>query len=608
MKTRSITNGLEAEAAIIFNQTLLNSDVTAVTNYKIPQLKDRPKYLVFDELVQYGRKKYQPGVWFFGAKMQKEGRNEVQAPTETWVCSPLHVDAITYDKDLNNFGRLLRFKTSIGSWRQWPLPMELLKGSGEEMRGILLSMGVEIDPNNRNHLSNYLQSQRPKKRVSCVAKSGWYNGNFILPNHVIGKDRDSIIFQSNAGFFDEYSQGGTFDGWQYLSRLAQGNPMLILALSSGFSGPMLELCGLDGGGIHLFGDSSTGKTTLLDVARSIWGGKSFRRSWKATANGLEGAAALFNDNLLCLDEVSECDPLEVGKIVYSLGNGYGKQRADRSGSARSLTRWKCFIISNGERTIETSIREGGKTVKAGQSIRLLDIPAARKFGAFDELHGLASGSTLSDKIKSITSNHYGHAGRAFLEKVVTDSRDFKSYLDQFKNIPQFRNDDESGQFRRSAARFALLGLSGELAIEFGLLPGLEEGAALDAAVIGLNSWQSIRGKNGNSETTQILNQVTDFVNRHGDSRFSSAGSIGCNHESVVRDRAGWWIDRDGQRIYLFTATGLREATKGFDFKRALDALQEVGALPDPGSSGERAPPTRIGKRLMRLYPITIEVK
>lgn len=91
--------------------------------------------------------------------------------------------------------------------------------------------------------------------------------------------------------------------------------------------------------------------------------KECRRSWKTTANGLEGAAALFNDNLLCLDEVSECDPSQVGEIVYSLGNGYGKQRANRLGNARSLTRWKCFIISNGKCSIETTIREGDAQLK-----------------------------------------------------------------------------------------------------------------------------------------------------------------------------------------------------------------------------------------------------
>ena len=53
--------------------------------------------------------------------------------------------------------------------------------------------------------------------------------------------------------------------------------------------------------------------------------------------------------------------------------------------------------------------------------------------------------------------------------------------------------------------------------------------------------------------------------------------------------------------YLFNAEGMREAVKGFDIKRALDVLQEAGAL--PGTAGERSKAQRIDGRLMRLYPI-----
>jgi putative DNA primase/helicase len=71
---------------------------------------------------------------------------------------------------------------------------------------------------------------------------------------------------------------------------------------------MLARCNAEGGDIHFVGDSSTGKTTAIEAACSTWGGANYRRSWHTTANGMEGAAALFNDGLLAFDEISECDP------------------------------------------------------------------------------------------------------------------------------------------------------------------------------------------------------------------------------------------------------------------------------------------------------------
>jgi putative DNA primase/helicase len=170
----------------------------------------------------------------------------------------------------------------------------------------------------------------------------------VLPDAVIGSKASGVIFQSGERGHDEHTIGGTFADWQSdISARAVGNPLLMLAVSASFAGPMLARCNGESGGMHFVGDSSTGKTTAIEVACATWGGARFRRSWRATANGMEGAAALFNDCLLALDEISECDPKEVGAIIYALGNGRGKQRASRNGGARSVTRWRCFVLSSG---------------------------------------------------------------------------------------------------------------------------------------------------------------------------------------------------------------------------------------------------------------------
>jgi putative DNA primase/helicase len=313
---------------------------------------------------------------------------------------------------------------------------------------------------------------------------------------------------------------------------------------------------------------------------------------------MEGAAALFNDCLLALDEISECDPREVGNIVYSLGNGRGKQRAGRTGAARAVTRWQAFIVSTGERTIATTMAEGGHRFKAGQSVRLLDIPTARQQGCFDVLHDHASGAALSDAIKRAAVTHYGRPGRAFLERLTHDQRDFAARLEILKGLRDFNRQDFEGQDKRAAGRFALLALAGELATEYGLT-GWPEGEAVKAAVIGFNAWRSLRGR-GNDERRQILQKVSDFIERHGDGRFSNADD---SHESQTRDRAGWWRDTQDGRLYLFTAEGMREALKGFDFKRALDELEACGAIPKAGADGKRAKPENIGGRKVRVYEV-----
>jgi putative DNA primase/helicase len=559
----------------------------------IPKAEDRPAFRVFDKNLKHNGQEFKPGVWYFD-------RDKDGILTHTWVCSPLHIDAVTFDGQQRNFGRMLRLRNTLGNWRVWAMPMEMLRGAADDLRGELLAMGVEIDPGQRSRrlLSTYLQSEPPKRTMRCALQVGWCEGSFILPDAVIGPKASEIIFQSGECGHDEHTTAGTLEGWrQEISSRAVGNPLLLMALSASFAGPLLALCNLEGGGLHFVGDSSTGKTTLLEAACSVWGGPNYRRSWRATANGMEGAAALFNDCLLALDEISECNPHEVGAVTYALSNGRGKQRAGRAGNARAVTRWRCFVLSSGERTIETTMREVGQRTKAGQAVRLLDMSASRKYGAWDKLHQSKNGTAFSDAIKQAVIMHHGRAGRAFLEKLTRDERKMSDMFERLKALNLFAAKGSEGQEKRAGARFALMALAGELATEYGIT-GWPQGTATKAAAECFKAWRASRG-NGNDEGRQILAQVMAFIERHGDSRFSKVD----DYDASVRDRAGWWENAPDGSIYYFTGDGLREALKGHDFGRGLDALEKVSALPSPDVEGKRSRVKSINGRSKRVYPL-----
>jgi putative DNA primase/helicase len=302
------------------------SDVADVTESPIPGPDDRPRYVVLDDPLTVGPAKYRAGVWFFGVKA---GKGDTP-PTliEQWIASPLHIEAVTFDGQENNFGRLLRFKNTLGRWRTWAMPMELLRAAGDELRGELLAMGVQIDPGGQRLLGQYLQSLTPTRRIRCALSVGWCGKDYVLPDEVIGPGASGVIFQSGERGHEEHTRGGTLDGWrQDIAARAVGNPLLVLAMSASFAGPLLARCNAEGGGVHFVGDSSTGKTTAIEAACSTWGGPSFRRSWRATANGMEGAAAMFNDCLLALDEISEADPREVGDVLPDLRTSYSWRTA-----------------------------------------------------------------------------------------------------------------------------------------------------------------------------------------------------------------------------------------------------------------------------------------
>jgi putative DNA primase/helicase len=569
----------------------------AVSGQTIPNASQRPCYRVFDEQVTSGLEKFRPGVWHFSIKPATSRTPEQRI--DLWIATPIHILAVTHDDMDMNFGRCLRIRNANRRWRTWAMPMEMLAGDGTELRAELLAMGVEIDPHSKLLLASYLQSHHPERRMRCALHVGWHGQSFVLPDMVIGPGAPDIIFQSGELDLEDWGIGGTLEGWKTeVAALAVGNPLLQLSISTAFVGPLLARCFAEGGGLHFFGDSSIGKTTGVDAAASVWGGKDFKRSWRATANGLESIATLHNDCLLPLDEISECSSKEINAASYMLANGRLKQRASRTGSARSVKQWRCFVISSGEKTLATAMLEGDVHAKAGQAVRLLDVPCKRNFGFFDTLSGFANASAFSDTLRQSAKEHYGHAGRLFLEKLTHDGRDMGARLKLLKEAKAF-NVGAEGQDKRVAARFAIVALAGELAIEYGVVPW-PEGDAAKAALIGLETWQSQRPALGNAEPRQIIEQVSAFIDRHSDARFSHKESSVEN----VRDRAGWWDeDTDGNRSYLFTGAGLREATIRFDFSRVLDALQAAGALVLPNEVGRRVKSMRIGGRKVKVYEV-----
>jgi putative DNA primase/helicase len=190
--------------------------------------------------------------------------------------------------------------------------------------------------------------------------------------------------------------------------VAIGNSRLALMISDAFAGPLSFHFGERSGGLHLVGASTIGKSIVLLAAGSVWGGgeiNGFRCSWQATSNGLEGVAAEHCDTFLPLDEMSEVSPQEAAATVYMMGNGAGKQRATRSGAAARTAKWRVNIGSNGEITLGDKLAEIGKRPRAGQKVRLADIPAdaGAGYGAFENLHAFPSAAAFADLWRAMSA-------------------------------------------------------------------------------------------------------------------------------------------------------------------------------------------------------------
>lgn len=481
------------------------------------------------------------------------------------ICSRLEITARTRDEMGFNHGRLLEFKDPDGIHHQWAMPMEMLAGDGTEYRRILLSRGLEIAPSRkaREQLTNYIQSTHPKKVTLCVERTGWYKNIFIFPNESIGEFDEEILLQTTNNNFDGFSIQGTLKDWQEnISRFCIGNSRLMFVVSSAFAAAVMHLLQEESGGFHFVGLSSIGKTTLLQLANSVWGGPERLQRWRVTSNGLEAIAAMHNDSLLCLDEMGQVDAKEVGEIAYMLANGSGKGRSLKDGTARKKTSWRLLFLSTGEIGLADHIHQAGKKAKAGQEVRLVDIPADAgcKLGIFENIHHFTSAADFARQLSHASKNYCGIPIRKFLQAVTKNIEDIKKRLEilraEFMNTFVLKKAD--GQVQRVAMRFALIAAAGELATEF-KITGWEKDYAMLAACECFDDWIKARGGVGAREANIALGQVRHFFEAHGESRFSAW--LSDSDQSKTINRAGF---RRGGEFFVFPEAFKQDICQGLN--------------------------------------------
>lgn len=575
------------------------ADSMDVETLKEPSIQ-RPSFVTHDDYFLMHGEQWKAGLYHHG--MTKGSEDRPPEPVDTWICTPIHCIALTCDERGASHGVMLRIKNTRGQWVEWVMPMHMLKGSGEELRGELLNLGWRHNTGQAKTFTNWLLSSYPKEKLTAANCTGWHDQNraFVFPDHTIGNQE--YRFQSEHAVHDYFQQKGDLAGWRdTIGALCSGNPLLILGVCTGLAGPLLlpakqQTAG--GSGLNLKGKSSRGKTTILQVVGSLYGPPEFVRTWAATGNGLEAVAASMNDTCLILDEISQSNPQEIGSIVYLLGNGHGKQRAARTGGIRHAQKWRLMALSSGERTLAAHMNEGGKQVKAGQEARLLDIPATdRTHGAFDHLHGLPDGRAFADSLKRATSEHYGVMGLAFIRHLMDCKEDLPKRYAEMQSLPDFEASD--GLEARAAGTFALLAMAGELATDFNLT-GWTEGEAIEAAILGFQLWRNDRGA-GNTEARQILRAVQDFINAHGDSRFSNL--VRGSNDAKVPNRAGWFEDKPQGRVFYLTSGAIQEAAIGHDIRQITGVLHEAGWLADAANGGKNSITRTIEGRKVRVYPV-----
>jgi putative DNA primase/helicase len=538
------------------------------------------------------------------------------------VSDPLRVEALARDQADGATSLVLSFRSRFGDDRRLILPAASVAGDGGAWRVTLADAGFHVPArtNPKRWLGEYLTDAQAERHARLTERTGWHGSAFVLPAETIGGDDAEAVLFSGEKPDGGLSQAGDLQRWQqHIGRHCIGQSRLIFAVSMALAAPCLRWTGAgeaaESGGFHLHGGSSSGKTTALRGAASVYGPPAYVQRWRATDNGLEALAAAHSDLPLMLDELAQMDPKVTGDVVYMIGNGWGKSRAARSGGSRPRLRWRLLVLSSGEIGLSDHMAEAGKRPRAGQELRFVDLPAdaGQGFGAFDHRGDFEDSAALSRHLDKATSKFYGTLGRAWLEHLAANTEGLSAELRQrmAKFEAQAVPETASGQVGRVARRFALVAAAGEMATAAGLT-GWPPGQAQAATLRLFNAWIEARPAGiGDGETAAMLRQVRAWFELHSEARFTSWDRVEKGAESD-EDRRPQTLLRAGWRKRIMSQAGMEtleaveymvlpevfrnEIAKGWNDRAVLRLLAERGHLKreKPNENASRVRPPNIG--------------
>lgn len=402
--------------------------------------------------------------------------------------APIVMTARLRDADSDEFDIKLAWQTS-GVWDQALFRRDMVLDHRKLPSAAL--NGLPLTSLNAKDVTAYLAAYENLNlaaipKVLVTRRCGWREVNekptFVLGSRIIGNnslqalqtntspgeligEEGLRLVTDNSGTLELVSAlrpGGSLAAWLDAVRLIERFPRAMLAIYGALTAPLLYVLEAPNFIIDYCGDTSIGKTTVQNVAASVWGYPSGGHgglvvAWNATQVFTERYAELLNDLPIILEDSQTGDPRSLARAIYMLANGVGRGRGSPRG-LRGVTRWRGVTISSGERPLSSVTQDGGATAR---TITMWGPP----FGSRQE-------GELVRKLSGLVNTNFGHAGPTFIEWLL----EYQIKWEEFRVLYKSLTDTLAARFPgnvgdRYARYFAAMLMAGTLATPVLGLPG-----------------------------------------------------------------------------------------------------------------------------------------
>ncbi len=286
--------------------------------------------------------------------------------------------------------------------------------NSRQLVSALAGEGAPVTSNNARHVLAYLEayehafaSSITHKKVTSRLGRGRADGPFFLPG-LSQAVEFTPLGPGDASLIRAYSsRRGSLHGWAEVMRVLDNEILIIpqVAVIAARVPPLQRRLQIPNFILDLYGNTSTGKSTSLKLAASVYGSPhdpdSLVMQWMGTQSAIEQVAGMCGELPIFLDDAQHC-PAEVKRsVVYMIANGRGKVRSGGHTGVLEVPTWNTVALSTSEEPLhESSPHEGarGRILSVGGST-----PPFRQGSA-----------TLVRTLEQAVANNHGYAGEAFV--------------------------------------------------------------------------------------------------------------------------------------------------------------------------------------------------
>ncbi|ODS30805.1 MAG: hypothetical protein SCARUB_04086 [Candidatus Scalindua rubra] len=502
--------------------------------------------------------------------------------------STLFITARAIDVDNSTEEVQLTFKRD-GVLRELWIPRKIVADSRKIIE--LSDSGLTVNSSNSKKIIEYLAAfeacnmlRIPKTLIASGI--GWKTIKnkmiFLLNNKVEPKpnkqtDKEdgkfSIEFKAEPGFerfVKALNPQGSYSEWVKAIEPTLKYPYACFALYASFAAPLLRILKAPNFIVDFWGHTSVGKTTVLELASSIWGNPHKESgglvfSWDSTRVYLERIANFFCDIPIFPDDSQTVDDRTMRNMLYQVANGVGKGRGSVTG-IRYTSTWHTVCFSTGERPLTEC------TTFAGARARTIEI--------YGSPFPNAGGEFINDLKKGVREN-YGHAGQRYIEGI-------SSLLDNEEEIKQLKK--EYLNYQRELSKEANTEVGDRYSHYFSMV---KIASSLVCSILGIGDTVTA-DENIHKVFECLVNEEladVDISTRAMELVISWANSNEKSFNEDVGESYGLWRDGDFIGIYQHKLHEILNS-RGFSERIALKGWAEKGWIKRNGKNF--AVPQRVG--------------